>query len=434
MKSILGQHTATVKLAKIKFLDRIAKKLILSKLHHIREGHLTLIDRSGGTENEQTLTFGDPHSDPSLNVTVTIHRPEAYSKVAFGGSIGTGESYIHEDFDVSDLSRLTRLFVRNAAALEGLDSGSGKWIQWTQKSLHRLRSNQPKQAIENIRAHYDLGNDFFKLFLDPSMMYSAAIFKSESDTLQKAQENKLRAICEKLQLRPHHRVLEIGTGWGGFAIFAAKNYGCHVTTTTISDRQFEYAQARIHEEGLESKITLLKKDYRALNGLFDKLVSIEMIEAVGLNFLDQYFQKCSDLLKPDGDFLLQSILISEQVFESAARSVDFIQTHVFPGSAIPSIERIMRSIKTRTDFRLSQFAEFGEDYAETLRIWHENLREKKSTLTALGYPKDLYRHWHYYLSYCEGGFREHRISVGHLLLSKPRSSSQGEKIRTRTSL
>jgi len=421
MRTVVGKNTVTHKLGKLKHLDRLAKYLILSKLKAIQFGRLEVID----TMSDESFVFGSLEKGPDLDVKVIIRKPIAYSKVAFGGSIGTGEAYIHEDFDVSNLTDLTRLFVRNQKALTRLDGGSGNLILYTQKLLHKLRSNRTAQAEQNIKAHYDLGNDFFKLFLDPSMMYSAGVYSSPTSTLADAQSEKLDRLCRKLNLAPHHHVLEIGTGWGGFALHAAKTFGCKVTTTTISEEQFKLASSRIQDAGLSDRVTVIKEDYRKLRGSYDKLVSIEMIEAVGLNYLDKYFEVCSQLLKENGDFALQAILISDQGYEEAAKSVDFIQTHVFPGSAIPSVSRIMQAIKMKTDLRLTHFEEFGQHYARTLAEWHRNLESKKAEIIRLGYPSNLYRHWHYYLSYCEGGFREKHITVGQFVFAKPLSQTTG---------
>jgi len=276
-----------------------------------------------------------------------------------------------------------------------------------------------KVQKNNIRSHYDIGNDFFKLFLDESMMYSSAMFPAKESTLFEASMNKVTRIVSKLKLKPTDHLVEIGTGWGTLAIHAAKTYGCKVTTTTISREQFNLATQRIKEANLEDKITILFEDYRNLTGTYDALISVEMIEAVGLDHLDTYFEKCSSLIKPDGIMVLQAITIRDQFYESARKSVDFIQRHIFPGSGIPSIHAMMNSVTKKTDLALAHQEDFAEDYADTLNHWARRLESNQAEIPKLGYPKFLYRLWKYYFSYCEGGFRERAIGVSQLVLKKP---------------
>jgi cyclopropane-fatty-acyl-phospholipid synthase len=282
-----------------------------------------------------------------------------------------------------------------------------------------LNRNSMEGSRKNISAHYDLGNDFFELFLDPTMMYSCGIFENSETTMGQASRAKLKRICDKLNLKPGDRVVEIGTGWGGFAIYAAKHYGCHVTTTTISQKQYEWAKRRIQEENLEDRITLLFEDYRKLEGQYDKLVSIEMIEAVGHRYYDTYFKKCSDLLKPDGIMLIQAITIADQRYEQAKHSVDFIQRYIFPGSCIPSNTAILNSTTRASDLRLFHLEDFGPHYATTLRLWKEQLFRNRDQVRERGYPDSLLRMWDFYLCYCEGGFFERAISDVHYIFSKP---------------
>jgi cyclopropane-fatty-acyl-phospholipid synthase len=295
--------------------------------------------------------------------------------------------------------------------------------QWLSKPLlklfHWLNSNSEAGSQKNIAAHYDLGNDLFKLFLDPSMMYSSAIFDTEATTLQAASARKLQVICDKLQLTADDHVLEIGTGWGEFAIYAAKHYGCRVTTTTISEQQCVLAKARIAAEGLQAQVTLLKQDYRQLQGQYDKLVSIEMIEAVGHQYYDIYFSKVSQLLKPDGVALIQAITIADQRYDSAIRSVDFIQRYIFPGSNIPSNTAMLASMTRSSDLRLVDLQDIGLHYATTLRHWRENFFAHIEAVRKLGYSEVFIRMWDFYLSYCEGGFAECALGDVHLLLAKP---------------
>ncbi|RYZ69473.1 MAG: class I SAM-dependent methyltransferase, partial [Proteobacteria bacterium] len=390
-------------------IDRFARGILFSKLSQIQGASLTISDSLG------TQQFGDASKS---SIMVQVHQPRTYSRIAFGGSVGTGESYWDGDWDCSDLTGLTRLFVQNRQVLNAMDSGIHRVAQPFIHRLHQARQNSESGSKKNIVAHYDLGNDFFGLFLDENWMYSSGKFDDQTMTLDEAQRNKNDALCKSLDLKPSDHLLEIGTGWGGFAIHAARNYGCRVTTTTISDRQYELARERIAQSGLSDQITLLKEDYRKLKGQYDHLVSIEMIEAVGLNFLDTYFKKCASLVKPGGRMGLQSILIRDQYYEHAAKNVDFIQTHIFPGSAIPSLARILASTRDQTDFLVERVETFGLDYARTIHLWSENLEKRQSEIKLLGYPDSLYRLWKYYFAYCEGGFLEKSISVAQITFSK----------------
>jgi cyclopropane-fatty-acyl-phospholipid synthase len=305
--------------------------------------------------------------------------------------------------------------------MDNLEGG----YQWLSKPLlkilHWLNSNTSEGSRKNIAAHYDLGNDFFALWLDSSMMYSSAIFTEGSTDLHAASLKKLDVICQKLAIKATDHIIEIGTGWGGFAIYAAKHYGCKVTTTTISKQQYLLAKKRVEEAQLEDKITLLLRDYRDLEGKFDKLVSIEMIEAVGYQFYDTYFSKCSSLLKPDGLALIQAITIVDQRFEAAKKSVDFIQRYIFPGSNIPSITVLLNSITKVSDLQLVDFEDIGSHYATTLAAWRQNFFKNIQEVRAQGYSEEFIKMWEFYLCYCEGGFTERSLSDAHLLLAKPMS-------------
>jgi cyclopropane-fatty-acyl-phospholipid synthase len=307
----------------------------------------------------------------------------------------------------------------NQAVMDALEGG----FQWASKpflkALHWLNRNTADGSRKNIASHYDLGNDFFKLWLDPSMMYSSAIFSPKDISLEAASYKKLQVICDKLDLKSTDHVLEIGTGWGGFAIYAASNYGCKVTTTTISKQQYDEAVLRVNAANLQDKITLLLNDYRDLTGQFDKLVSIEMIEAVGHQFYDVYFKKCASLLKPNGMALIQAITITEQRFESAKNSVDFIQRYIFPGSNIPSVTAMLNSITKVSDLKLYDLEDIGLHYATTLAAWRDNFFEHIQQVRQLGYSEEFIKMWEFYLCYCEGGFAERALGDCHLLLVKP---------------
>ena len=407
-------------------LDRFCKRQLSKKLNQLKEGYLEIFDLSAGAqENGQPYaqsyaqTFGSPESP--LKARVLIRRSSAFSRIALGGTIGTGESYVDGDWECEQLTQLVQIFALNRELLLDMDNGMGALLQPLQSFAHRLRRNSIQGSQQNIHAHYDVGNDFFALFLDPTWMYSCGIFENDQSTLQEASIEKNNRICQKLGLTSRDHLLEIGTGWGGFAIHAAKNFGCRVTTTTISKEQFELAKKRVQEEGLSDKITLLFEDYRKLEGQYDKLVSIEMIEAVGLKYLDTYFDKCSSLLKADGAMLLQSIIIRDQYFEQAKHSVDFIQTHIFPGAGIPSVLSIADSVARKTDMRLFHQEDLTPHYAKTLNLWSKSLKEKEDQIVALGYPAHLSKLWQYYFSYCEGGFLERSIGCVQMVFEKPRS-------------
>lgn len=403
--------TSTLKTKKRNgYLQSFARKLVLAKLKKLSFGKLNII------ENNELFEFGNA---AELTATITILDSNFYSEIAFGGSIGAGESYMLNDWQADNLTNVVRIMVRNQNVMDTLEGG----FEWLSKPLlkllHWLNRNTQGGSRKNIAAHYDLGNDFFKLWLDPSMMYSAAIFAEDNLSLDVAALTKLKVICEKLDLKPTDHVVEIGTGWGGFAIFAAKNYGCHVTTTTISKQQYELAKTRVLAENLQDKVTVLLNDYRDLTGKFDKLVSIEMVEAVGHHFYDTYFAKCADLLKPNGMALIQAITITDQRFESAKNSVDFIQRYIFPGSNIPSITAMLSSITKVSDLRLFNLEDIGPHYATTLAAWRHNFFNKLQEVRALGYSEAFIKMWEFYLCYCEGGFTERALGDVHLLLVKP---------------
>ncbi len=395
-----------------RLLDQLAKRVVLAKLEKITRGQIQMIDA------DRVYTFGDTEQCP-LKAVISIRNPAFYRSIAFGGSVGAGESYFQGDWDCDNLTHLVRLLLINRDVVDNMDNGLSRLSAPFNQFFHWLHRNTRKGSQRNIAAHYDIGNDLFKLMLDDTMMYSAAIFSDDNCTLKQASVNKLDRICQKLQLTANDHVLEIGTGWGGFAIHAAKHYGCHVTTTTISLEQFHYAQQRIQAEGLNDKITLLMEDYRDLHGQYDKLVSIEMIEAVGLDQLGSYFKQCTGLLKPEGMMCLQAITIADQRYEQAKREVDFIQKYIFPGGSLPSVTALSRAITHTTDMRIFHLEDIGPHYAKTLREWRERFFKNESQIQKLGYNNSFIRLWEFYLCYCEGGFMERSISTVQLLLTKP---------------
>ncbi|QLC73868.1 class I SAM-dependent methyltransferase [Pseudomonas sp. LPB0260] len=394
----------------------LLRRAVLHQLSQLRHGHLLII------EGEQRLAFGDPQA--SLSAQIEVLDGAVWGLVAGNGSIGAGEAFIHGYWSSPDLTAVVRVFVSNLEVLDALEGGLARLGRPLIQGLHWLNRNTRRGSRKNIAAHYDLGNALFEQFLDPTMMYSAAQFEGPDDSLEQAQLNKLERICQKLALRPDDHLLEIGTGWGSMAIYAASHYGCRVTTTTLSREQYDYTARRIAEQGLGERVTLLLEDYRDLAGQYDKLVSIEMIEAVGHRFLPTYFQQCAKLLKDDGLMLLQAITIRDQRYAQARRSVDFIQRYIFPGGALPSLQKMLEIVGSRTDLNLHHMEDFGLHYARTLRLWHDNLRQARHKLEQLGYDEHFYRLWEFYLCYCEGGFIERTIGTAQLLLAKPAARPQ----------
>jgi len=394
-----------------RLIDQIARRGVISLLGRLQNGHIQLID------GQQMYDFGQP--DAALKAVVTVRSPSFYSSVAFAGSTGAGEAYFHGDWDCDNLTSLMRILLINRQLLDTMDSGFGKLMAPLNKLLHWFNRNNRQGSQRNIAAHYDIGNSLFELMLDSSMMYSSAVYSEQHNTLELAATHKLDLICQKLKLDENDQVIEIGTGWGGFAIHAARHYGCHVTTTTISQKQYNYARQRIKQLGLEHKITLLQQDYRDLTGQYDKLVSIEMIEAVGQENLHNYFGKCCELLKTDGMMCIQAITIADQRYSQALREVDFIQKYIFPGGSLPSITAMAESLTRSTDMVIYQLDDIGADYARTLRDWRERFFQHESQIRELGYNESFIRLWEFYLCYCEGGFMERAVSTVHLLATRP---------------
>jgi cyclopropane-fatty-acyl-phospholipid synthase len=397
------------------FLQRLARRAVLARLRMLRRGEVALVE---GNERE-VLGLRSPDCD--FRATITINDARFYSALAFGGSIGAAEAYMDGFWTCDDLVTLFRIITRNQDLFFGVDHGLARLTIPLQRLFHFFRRNTRSGARRNISAHYDLGNEFFALFLDETMMYSCATFDRDDMTLAEASRAKLDGVCRKLDLSPRDHLLEIGTGWGGLAIHAAANFGCRVTTTTISTTQRAMALARIGAAGLADRVTVLLEDYRSLCGKFDKLVSVEMIEAVGHQFFDAYFKSCSDLLKPEGMMLLQAITIPDNQFESAKTRVDFIKRYIFPGSCIPSVAAICASLARVTDLRLFHLEDITPHYARTLHEWRRGLLANLDRVRALGYSEEFIRMWEFYLCYCEGGFIERYIGDVQMLLTKPQS-------------
>ncbi len=403
-----------------RFTSGFYKKALLSQFKKLEFEHLALFDHT--SESLESYSFGCNQSLAKLSAHVDIQDQRAFDLIVTGGSIGAAEAYMQGYWTSPDLLQVLRFFVINLDTLQNLNDSTSWLKQTTFKLLHRLNANNIQGSKRNISAHYDLGNEFFELFLDPSMMYSSAIYQNDKQSLEQASFHKLDTICKKLELQPEHHVVEIGTGWGGFACHAAQHYGCNVTTTTISKKQFERAKQRVRDLQLEDKVTVLFEDYRLLDTStkYDKLVSIEMIEAVGSEFYDSYFKTCSNLLKDDGQMLIQSILMNDQRYDLARQQMDFIKRYIFPGGCLPSHQVISDHICNHSDLQLMDVHDITYDYAKTLRDWNDRFQEKLELVKEQGYNDLFIRMWEYYLCYCEAGFMERSIHTAQFVWAKPR--------------
>ncbi|WP_231757535.1 SAM-dependent methyltransferase [Microbulbifer elongatus] len=408
------QAPATVR---ISWRDQVARKLVLGKLASLSVGTLYVHEKFGV---EDILQFGQTPGFSDIEAHIYVTHPSTYTQVMLNGTIGSGEAYMESAWHSPDLVQVIRVMVANIGLLQDLDSRWRVLHKLVLKGLHRLNANSLRGSRKNISAHYDLGNDFFGLFLDPTMLYSSAVFPSESASLTEASQFKMARICRKLQLKPTDHLLEIGTGWGGMAVYAAKHFGCRVTTTTISREQYEYAKAWVQREGLQDHITLLLKDYRELEGQYDKIVSIEMIEAVGHQYYKTFFSRCSALLKDDGIMVMQAITIQDQRFESYKNSVDFIQRYIFPGGCLPSNQVVANNIAEHTDMQIVGLDDITFDYAKTLASWRDKFFEHLDEIRAQGFDQRFINMWDFYLCYCEGGFLERAISTAQFTFAKPR--------------
>jgi cyclopropane-fatty-acyl-phospholipid synthase len=358
--------------------------------------------------------------DSALPVDLRVTDCRFYRTLALEGTLGAADAYLNGWWDCDNLVELFRLLARNSDALGNLDGAIPRLARGLSIWRHYARRNSVSGSRRNIAAHYDLGEDFYALFLDETMTYSSGVFVNSRCTLANASEEKYDRICRKLRLTPQSHILEIGSGWGGFALHAARQYGCRVTTTTISRRQYQYARDRVRQAGLEGRISVLNDDYRNLSGIYDHVVSVEMIEAVGYENLDRFFGQCSQLLRPEGLLLLQAITIPDHRFDQYVRSVDFIQKYIFPGGCLPSIGAIAASVGRTTDFRILHLEDFGYHYAETLFRWRQSFWQNIDQVRSQGFDERFIRMWHYYLCYCEAGFRENQVGVAQILLARPR--------------
>ncbi len=393
---------------------KLSKKIFFKLLNSITYGTIIVNDANG------SYVFGNLEEKNDSIATITINNPKAYKAILMGGSVGAGASYIDGDWDTNDLQKLIELIIKNDSLFNNIESPIARFFSLIRTISYKLKINSIRRAKENILAHYDLGNDFFKLILDPSMMYSCALYKPSEISLEEASQKKIQTICHALQLKASDHILEIGTGWGGFACFAAQRYGCKVTTTTISEKQYLYVKEKITQLGLNHQIELLKEDYRALFGQYDKVVSIEMIEAVGHKYFDTFFHQCNKLLKPEGLFFLQGIIINDQAYEAAKNEVDFIKKYIFPGGCLPSVFSISKSIASQTTLQLLSFEDIGHHYVSTLNDWHKKLLANKQEILAQGFTESFIRTWEFYFCYCAAGFQTNYISDIHALWRKRR--------------
>jgi cyclopropane-fatty-acyl-phospholipid synthase len=402
--------------------EKIAREAIFRLLSKLQVGSLTL------HEGPCSHHFGSVDKPHEPQAEVHIHSPAVYSQMLTGGSIGSGEAYMKGYWSSPDAMDVMRIFSANLVLLNKFDASQSVFVKLALKIAHRFNRNTYKGSQLNVAAHYDLGNEFFQLFLDPTMMYSSALFSDKSASLEVASETKLDELCQQLELKSDDHLLEIGTGWGGMAIHAAKNFGCRVTTTTISQEQYDFASARVREEGLEGQITLLCEDYRNLTGEYDKLVSIEMIEAVGHDFYQNYFRMCSGLLKPNGKMVIQAITMADQRYKEARDSVDFIKRYIFPGGCLPSVAVMAQHIARDTDMQIVHLRDITNDYAETLAHWRQRFLANLEAVRGMGFSEEFVRMWDFYLCYCEGGFRERVISTVQLAFAKPDYRFQGSVV------
>lgn len=390
------------------FWSKRFRNIFIHLFNQIEHGHVIVNDPIGQS------SFGQTSSD--LHCQITINDPNTYIKFALAGSNGSAEAYIEGQWCCDNLTNLIRILLRNRQQLDRMESGLAKFAQLMYQYWHRFNRNSKAGSRKNIAAHYDLGNEFFSLFLDARMMYSSALYE-QADDLQIAADRKLQRICEVLDINANDNIIEIGSGWGGFACYAAATTGCRMTTITISEEQFQEAKTRVKRENLSHLVTVKLIDYRDIHGQFDKLVSIEMIEAVGHQYLDDYFKKIEQLLKPNGQALIQAIVIDDDRYQQALKEVDYIKRFIFPGSFIPCYS-LIEDTASKHNLQLRDRYDMGSSYAQTLRDWRERFYTQIESIDKLGYDDEFKRMWEFYLCYCEGGFTERAISVGQLLFQR----------------
>jgi cyclopropane-fatty-acyl-phospholipid synthase len=394
-------------------INEMSKKFLFNQLSLLESGALTIKD------NVVSRSFGRHGAEFPLSASVRVHHPRFFTRVLTGGVIGAAESYMDGDWITDDLAALCRILARNGAALSGVDRKLRFIAEPTLKLFHFWNRNSKLGSQRNIAAHYDLGNDFFETFLDDTMAYSSGYFTSDDESLEQASENKFDRLCQKLELNAQDNVLEIGSGWGGFACRAAKKYGCRVTTVTISQEQLEGARRRVAAEGLNDRVSVEFRDYRDIRGTYSKIASIEMIEAVGHEYYPVFLKQCMDLLREDGLLGLQAITIRDQNYHAARRNVDFIKRYIFPGGCLPSHTALCQVATKHTDLALNQVEDMTIHYAHTLARWRERFLANESRVAELGYPESFRRMWNFYLCYCQAGFEERLTGVSQLVFARP---------------
>ena len=399
----------------IRWLDQLAMLIILKKLKKIESGFLQVF------VNGMLYEFGHKNSQARLHAVIRINNLRTFTGMIYGGEPAAGKAYVDGWWTADDLINVLRLFTANRKALSGFEFGLASIARYSNLVRGCFVRNSPPGSKKNIKAHYDIGNQLYRLFLDRRMMYSSAYFRHANESLESASAYKLKLICEKLNLQRHDRVIEIGGGWGGFAVYAAQHYNCHITTTTISDEQYLYTRRLVEQLQLSASISVIKKDYRRLTGRYDKLVSIEMIESVGHQYMPEYFSTCGRLLKPGGAMLIQAITIADHLFADYIHSLDFIRKYVFPGGCLTSMATMLACTARHTDLGLCHSESFAASYAQTLQLWHRQFIQQKEQVLELGYPQTFIRLWEYYLKYCQAGFENNITDVRHLVFKKPRN-------------
>jgi cyclopropane-fatty-acyl-phospholipid synthase len=396
-----------------RWVQKRARKIFFESLRDLRDGNLEIVCP------DETFTFGRPNSE--LRAMAVVHDERFFVRALTGADIGMGESYMDGDWTTPDLVALVRVAVRNLRTLDAKHRVMSGIRAFASRMRHKLRANTISGSKKNIRAHYDLGNEFYELFLDSKMMYSSAYFQNENDSLEAAQREKIDMACRKLDMQPGDRVLEIGCGWGSFAIHAARNYGAHVTAVTISPAQFECATERVTRTNVApGSAQVVMEDYRKLEGQYDKIVSIEMFEAVGFDHYDDFFGACDRLLTPDGSMFLQTITLCEQEIRDYRKRVDWIQTYIFPGSELASVLEIGRSLLRTGQLRMKDTESIGQHYAKTLSLWRERYFRRLAEVRQLGFDERFTRMWDFYLGWCEGAFRERYVDAAQLVMTKRR--------------
>lgn len=414
-KTIINKYEKAIQQKKLHY------RVVINLLSKMDKGQLKITHPDG-----ETISFG---MNPSLcSAEINLKNYELFRKVFYYGDIGFGESYVDGDWDTPDITNLISWMILNVESNPAVSGNQTKFspismLKTINKVFHQFNKNSLTGSKKNISAHYDLSNDFFETFLDKSMTYSSAYFKNADDTLEQAQENKYRRICEALKLSKSDHILEIGSGWGGFSIFAAKNFGCKIKTVTISQEQFNLAKERIAKQNLEHLIEIELNDYRKINGKFDKVVSIEMLEAVGDKYLPVYFEKINSLLKPDGAIALQVITSPDSRYNNFKKGVDWIQKYIFPGSLLPSVAAINNSVNKTGNLHLHSIFNMGLDYAKTLKIWRDNFNAQKNKIEELGFDNSFFRKWNYYFSYCEAAFKMRNIDVLQMIYTRPNNTN-----------